>query len=186
MIDHPPMLDAYNITHAVALRFTSSSSQLNKVITYQNLHDTILIATTATQGFQLFDQCRIRKISVWGQAVVGTISTVAVDFVTSTGDRDYKTDTSLGIKPAYVRTKPSAKSLASFWQLSTAGNAFELSCPAQSIIDVHLSFRTSNAPPTAAQNVLVGATPGDIYYRGLDGAAFATTTLFPPTGVLSI
>jgi hypothetical protein len=36
--------------------------------------------------------------------------------------------------------------------------------------------------PTLAQNVAVGATIGQFYYRGLDAIAFATTKYAPITG----
>jgi len=181
--DHPPQINSYQVIHSTCLRFTVTAAVVNKIITFGNLLDAMLVATTAIAGFQLFDLVKIRKIRCWGQAALGTPSTVEIQYNTATGDNIVHTDTSLGIKPAYVHARPSLKSLASFWQLNTGGNVFQLTCPAGSVIDVHLSFKTSNQNPTAVANALVGANPGEFYFRGLDALATAATNFPPPAGV---
>jgi len=182
-MEHPPQINGYEITHNKRLRFTATAAS-STAITFADLLDTVLIATTAVQGFDLFDLVRIEYVEVWGILAQGAPSSVSVVFTTATGDRSIHTDTSLGVKPAYVRARPSDKSLASFWQVFAAGAAFQLQCPAGSIIDVSLSFRTAETfAPQAAQNALVGATAGDIYYRGLDGLAIAGTNFPPILGV---
>jgi len=184
--DHPPQIDSYQVIHSTTLRFTITAATVQKQFTFGNLLDSMLVAVTAILGYQLFDLVRIRKIRVWGQAALGTPSTCEVQFNTSTGDTNIHTDTSLGIKPAYVHAKPSPLSLASFWSLNTAGNCFSITAPAGSIIDVHLSFKTSSNSPTAVANALVGANIGEFYFRGLDGLAIAATNFVPPAGVQSI
>jgi hypothetical protein len=176
--EHPPQINGYEITHQKRLRFTVTASVNAQVVTYQNLLDLVLVATTAIAGFDLFDIVQVNQVEVWSAAALGTPTSVSVSFVTVTGDRSVHTDTSLGVKPAYVRAMPSERSLASFWQVSAAGNAFVIQAPAGSVVDVTLSFRTASATPTAAQNALVGANPGEIYFRGLDGLAAAATN-FP-------
>jgi len=185
-MDHPRQIDAYEVAQMRLLRFTVTAATGNFVITYQNLLDSILIATTAIQGFNLFDLVRIVKVEVWSQAAIGTPTTVGVTFVTTTGDRAIHTDTSLGVKPAHVLAHPSPLSLASFFQLSGGGNAFIIQAPGGSIVDVSVELRTINSLPIVAQNALVGATVGDIYYRGLDGLASAGTNFPPILGVNTI
>jgi hypothetical protein len=154
-------------------------------ITFADLLDTMLVATTAVVTYDLFDLVKIKRIRVWGQAALGTPSTVEVQFNSTTGDSTIHTDTSLGIKPAFVQCRPSPKSLASFWQASAAGNAFVVTAPAGSVIDVFLVFKSSNQAPVVAQNLAVGATVGEFYWRGLDGLAIAGTNFPPPNGVQS-
>jgi len=184
--DHPPQIDSYQVIHSTTLRFTITAAVTQKQFTFGNLLDSMLVATTAILGYQLFDLVRIRKIRLWGQAALGTSSTCEVQYNTATGDTNIHTDTSLGIKPAFVHAKPSQQSLASFWSLNTAGNCFSITAPAGSIIDVHLSFKTSSQVPTAAANALVGANIGEFYFRGLDGLAIAATNFVPPNGVQTI
>jgi hypothetical protein len=173
-MEHPPQIDGYEVTHSKRMRFLVTAAATT-TFTFQNLLDTVLLATTAVAGFDLFDIVKINFIEVWSQAALGTPTTISITFVTNTGDRSVQTDTSLGVKPAFVHAKPSKKSLASFFQLSGGGAAFVISAPAGSVIDVDLSFKTAQATPVAAQNALVGATVGEMYFRGLDGLAAAGT-----------
>ncbi len=184
--DHPPQLNAYQISQGMALRYTCTSDATNVAITFADLLDTVLIATTATAGYDLFDVVKIKRISVWAQGTtLGSPVTAQVVFPASTnvGDATIHTDTSLGLKPAYVVCRPSQKSLSSFWNTSSGTTAFTLTCPTGSIIDVHLSFKTSSKNPAAAQAALVAATAGEMYFRGLDGNATASTQFQPPTGI---
>lgn len=182
-MEHPPQIDGYQIVTTKRLRFTATAATNVIQITFQNLLDTMLVATTAVAGFDLFDLVRIKSVEVWGIAALGTPSSLRVSFNTATGDQILHSDTSLGFKPAFIRAKPDSKSLASFFQLSGAGNAFALSVPAGAVVDVTLQFKTTSTAPTAAQNALVGAVTGEFYFRGLDGLASAGTNFPPPTGV---
>jgi hypothetical protein len=181
--EHPPQLNDYQVVHGTTLRFTSVAAATNTAITAADLLDTMLVASAAVVGSDLFDVVKIKKIEIWGQAALGTPSTVEVAFINPNGDNNVHTDTSLGVRPAYVAARPSRLSLASFFQVSTATAVFSLTCPAGSIIDVHLTFRTSSAAPVTVQNLLVGATVGEFYFRGLDGLAIAGTNFPPPVGV---
>jgi len=89
----------------------------------------------------------------------------------------------LGVLPAYVKAVPSKNSLASFYQASAAGNCFIVNAPAGSIIDLHCTFKVTNAIAVAAQNAVVAASAGEVYYRGLDGLNIATTNFPPIPGV---
>lgn len=146
----------------------------------------MLVATTATFGYKLFDLVKIKSVRVWGQAAVGTTTSVAVTFNTSTGDQEIHQDTSLGVRPCFVHAKPSAKSLASFYQTSSGGNCLTITAPDEAIVDVKVVFRTSPLTPQYATNPLVGASVGELYYRGLDGLTIASTDFVPPTGVQQI
>lgn len=181
---HPPQINDYEISHKKRLRYTCIAGQTNFAVTYADLLDTILFASTAILGYDVFDIVKVKGIMVWSQSAIGTPSTVQVEFATATGDRSVHTDTSLGVSPAFVHARPSAKSLASFFQVSAAGTCFLITCPTGSIVDVILEYRTSSTiAPVAAQNALVGATIGQVYFRGLDGLNAATTAFLPPNGV---
>jgi len=184
-MEHPPQVNGYEITHKTRLRFTVTAAA-SVTITYQNILDALLVATSAIAGFDLFDLVKIRSVEVWSQAALGTPSTITVTYATATGDRSIHTDTSLGVKPAYILAIPSKNSLASFFQASAAGQAFVVVCPAGSILDLSCTYRVSNAAAVAAQNALVGATVGEFYYRGLDGLATAGTNFPPIAGVAAI
>jgi hypothetical protein len=178
MIAHPPQLNGYELRHSCALRFVSSSAFAGN-ITYQNLLDTILLATSATAVYDAFLAVKIRRIRLWAVPVIGNATTVTVIFSGATiglvGDQQVHTDTSMGIQPASVSARPSRRSLASDFQLSSANTAFQVECPSGTVIDVELTFRGAYGVPVLAQNVAVGALTGGVYLRGLDGLAVATT-----------
>jgi len=185
---HPPQIDSYEVSHHKTLRFTVTAAVVQQAITYSNLMNTVLIADTATTGSCLFDLIRLKRVRVWGIAAQGTPTSVEVMFITSsTGDATVHTDTSLGVRPAFVEAHPKQNSLASFYQLATGGNCFLLTAPAGSIIDLDLSMITSSGlAPVAAANALVAATVGQVYYRGMDALASATTNFPPPVGIITI
>jgi hypothetical protein len=181
IISHPPQIRSYGITRDVRLRFSASAAFAGS-ITYQNLLDTILMVTSATTAFDLFDQVRVNSVEVWSIAALGTPATATVIFdgasAGSAGDQKTHTDTSMGVEPAHVKASPDPLTQAGQFQFSQTANAFELLIPTGSIVDVSMSLRQPvNGGAVAAQNAVVAGTPGTVCYRGLDGKAFATTVL---------
>jgi hypothetical protein len=185
-MEHPPQVNGYEISHSVRLRYTVTAAVVSQAITAGNILDAVLIATTTTVGYDLFDVFKIRFVEVWSQAALATPSTCTVVYPQTIGDQSIHTDTSLGVKPAYVKAVPSDRSLASFWTATGGTNLFLVTCPAGSVLDLSCDFRTTNAAATAAVNALVAATVGELYYRGLDGVAIATTNFPPILGVARI
>jgi len=181
-VTHPPQIPSYTLRHSTKLRFVSSAA-FDTVITWQNLLDTILVAATATTGFDVFETVKIRFVEVWAAPLLGSAVSVSVAFAGLTagqvGDQKIHTDTSMGVQPAHVKARPDRKSLASDFQSSGATNAFTLTVPAGAVIDVALTFIGIFASAKAAQNALVAATAGAFYVRGLDGLAVASTQLVP-------
>ena len=183
VIPHPPQLNGIELRHTVTLRYRATAAFTNS-ITFQNLLDTMLVATTATAGTDLFQTVRVRGVRMWGMPAVGAASSVWLEFsglvAGAVGDQAIHTDTSMGVQPAHVSARPSARSLASNFQLSSAAVAFGIQGPAGCVIDVELSFRSQFANNNAAaQNALVAATAGQQYLRGLDGLATATSNFVP-------
>jgi hypothetical protein len=183
----PPPLHELELTHSTTLRFEITSAGTGQ-IAWNDILDCLLVATTATQGFQLFKRARIRYVEMWSVQAVGTTNTVSVSFNGTTagsiGDQCTHSDTALGTtRAAHVRAKPRSLSQAAQFQPSSAAIAFSITFTDYTIIDVGVTFRGSNfqdvATVNAAQAALVGATAGAVYWRGLDGAAIATTGFLP-------
>jgi hypothetical protein len=180
LIAHPPPIHP-QIIHHQRMRFVSNAAVF-KNITFQNLLDSIGVSVTAILGYQLFDEVRLGSVEVWSLPALGASNLVTVQFsgatVGSLGDGAVHSDNSMGIEPAHVLARPNSSSQSAQWQLSAAANAFALTCPAGSVVDVTCSFRMlTTQAPVALQNAYVAATIGDVYYRGLDGLAVAATAL---------
>ncbi len=159
-------------------------------VSFQNLCDSINVATASTTAYQLFDFVRILRVSAWAEGAIGTNATITLNFsgqtVGSTGDQDQWTDTQMGIQPAYVSAKPSVRATASSWQAgnTNSGNAFGISASVSGIIDVECEFKISEAyVPATVQNAPSGVSAGQVYYRSLNGAANGTWT---PVGVVNV
>jgi len=184
-IPHPPAIQP-QITHRQRMRFTCTTAQTNVNITFQDLLDTINIATAAGAAYDMFDQVKVNLVEMWSAPVQGNApSQVGLEFSGNTagqaGDGRVFSDSSMGVEPAHVRAAPARASTASMWTVSSGDTAFQLTCPTTTVVDVDLSFRTVFSNPQATQNAPAGATAGQVYYRGLDGKATAATQLPPVT-----
>jgi hypothetical protein len=171
------------IDHVVKVRYVSTATT-SLGISYRNLLDSILVATTATAGAQLFDLVKIRRVEMWCYNPSG-VATITLQFVGRTdgliGDDKSHTDTSMGLEPAYLSAKPDARSQASQFQQSNTAVAFNIYCPIATVVDLHLSFRTAmeGVSATSVQQALVAGSAGLVYYRGFDGLATASTKFLP-------
>jgi hypothetical protein len=189
---HPPQINKVAITHRPTLRFVAlgTAAVINVNITYQNLLDSMLVATSATAVSQLFEFVKIHRIRVWGASPSPTaagnapgIRAVGVEYAGVTsgayGDQEIHMDQSMDIFPAFVDAVPSRKAQCSEWQASATIIAFKLLAPPGSIVDIEASFRSTWGSSNSAQTTGTGLSAGATYFRGLDGLAAASTTLYP-------
>jgi hypothetical protein len=164
------------------MRFVSNSSA-NQNVSFQNLLDTFLVASSATAVWDVFQAVRIRAVEVWAIPVLGNASTVEVQFLGNVAGQYGKpqvfSDTSMGVQPAHVRAVPNRKSSLALWQQSSADVAFNLMCPSGSVVDLELAFIGRYGVPLAAANVSVATSAGAFYVRGFDGLAAASTKFTP-------
>jgi hypothetical protein len=176
------------MTHRQRMRFQCNTAG-TQAVNFADLMDLLLVATSATAVYDVYDMCRVDSVEVWcASTLAGVPVTVSVQFAGNSstglsGDGRIISDTVMGNEPAHVRARPSRRSVSGMWSVSTSSvNAFTVVTPTYSIIDVDMSFRNTVAAPQLAQVVAVGATVGQFYYRGLDGVAAATTKYTPITG----
>jgi len=163
------------------MRFTQLAAGTTN-ITFQNLLDLVLVATSATTAVDLFEAVRVNSVELWAIAALGTPATVGLAYdgttIGAAGDQKQHTDTSMGVQPAHVRAAPDRLTQAGQFQASSAATAFILEAPAGTVIDVSLTLRQPvQGAVVSSQNVLVGATTGAVYYRGLDGKTTALTNI---------
>jgi hypothetical protein len=182
-LTHPPVINP-QIVHHQRLRFVCKTAG-TQLVTYQNLLDTMVVATSATAGYDIFDSVKVKLVEVWAPSTATPAPvTVSVDFPGAAGsassDAKVYSDTSMGLEPAHIAARPSKLSSSGFWQATGTLVAFRLlAAVVGEVIDVEVSFRNTDVAPVVTQNVLVGATPGQFYYRGLDGQAIAGTNFTP-------
>ncbi len=177
---HPPPINP-QIKHHQRMRYVVLASN-SLDVTFANVLDGIIVATTTTNAVQLFDQVRIHGVEVWAVGTGTAPTTVQCTFsgnvLGASGNARVYSDTSVSIQPAHILARPDPLSQTAQWQPYNTNTAFRLNVPAGAIVDVIVSYRNDDSAPTGTAAV-VAATAGEVYYRGLDSLAIATTNYVP-------
>lgn len=184
------------LEHRITMRYstTGTGGAVFTAVTFQNILDSWLIATSATTAVQLFDFVKINKVTVRAipYAPIATVEvpsvTVGIEFpglvVGVQGAGNQVSNTGQGDAfPAYCELRPGRMASAGFWQASTGNVAFAVratnndgSVCVGAIIDCDYSFKNSgDVNPAAIASAIAGATTGELYFGGLDGARLAAT-----------
>lgn len=190
--DELPQIDD-QLAVGKTLRFVTTGgagASASSTVTFANLLDAWLVAGTATNGYQLFDFVKVRRVIVRAvPSANNQISvTVGIEYpgLTAGGNASGKqaVATSLGsAKPAIVHLKPGPDAAAGFWQPSSNDVAFvvratnsDTTICTGAIIDVELSFKNNaDVNPAAVSSAIAGATAGNLYYGGIDGGRLGAT-----------
>lgn len=192
----PPVED--QLVVGKTLRFITTSNFTGSLsVSFTNLLDSWLVAGTATNGYQLFDFVRVRRVTVRAVAgspqgtAFGATANVGIEFpglvVGLGGSGRQIEDAALGTATvAMVCLSPGKDSHAGMWQASNDANAFVVRAVDYAgvaikgaIIDVELSFKNSaDVGPAAVAAAIAGATSGDLYYGGLDGGRLIATAAY--------
>jgi len=174
---HPPQINP-QITHHQRMRFLANAAG-SQVVTFQNLLDALLVCTSATVGYDLYDVVKVKKVEMWCQGVTNAPTTLSVDFsggiAGAAGTGRFFSDTSMGVEPAHVVATPGRDNACAFWQGSSSLVAFVVTNANETVIDVEVTYRNAVVTPVACANALVAGAVGQVYYRGLDGLATAGT-----------
>lgn len=171
------------IQSSFKLRFVTVTATTS-TITWANLLDTIVMATTTTQLADVFYSARLKAVRVWTQPLAGNNAyqaTLAFDSP-SQGDQRVFMIVS-GPQGGYCECKPSkASANGKFWEDSSSVGMMTLnSFPVGAVIEVDVTFRSRLGSGSAVIAAQAGSslTPGTIYLRGLDGLAAASTKFYP-------
>ncbi len=183
-IPNPSGLQAMTtIQSHMKLRFTCVTATTS-TITWANLLDTVIVATTTTQAADVFYSARLKAVRVWTPPLVGSAgyqATVAFDSPSQGDQRVFVV--SSGNAGGYCECKPSkASANGKFWEDSSSVGAFTVnSMPVGTLVEVDIVFRSRFGTGSAviAAQAGSGMTVGTIYLRGLDGLAAASTKFYP-------
>ncbi len=189
----PPI--SFAMGWSTTLRFITTSNFTGAVgVTYQNLLDMVIIAGTSTTAYQLFDYVRVKRVTIRGlgglpaNSLYATgVSTVSVEYpglvIGSGGSGRLASDSSMGQVPAMASLMPDPRSQAALWQPTSGNTCFVVRANDYAggaligaIIDVELSFKNNpDVNPATVASAVAGATSGEIYFGGIDGARLAAT-----------
>jgi len=189
--DHiPPVPGSFSFRHSFQFRVQTSQTALN--VTVGNLLDMLLVATSATAGVSLLESIKLDRIKIWSPSTSAFVpNTVQLTWGSigsvSDGRNNTIVDTSMSTKSAHVSARPPREEQPSFWHNDSTRNLvmFILGCNANSIVQIDFRATVQPNSQVSVTNALVGATAGQVYYRGLDGLAAASSafiTLGAPAG----
>jgi len=147
----------------------------------------MVYSTGATTSVNIFENVRLKRISIWSTpggttSTVTSSQSVAIDWNGTVGPTGHRvSDTSLGgAYGAYVTSKPPAGSLAGFWlDNSTSGNVCQLTVNLGDILDFQIEYTLADSGSLASTvTAMVGATTGRFYLRS-PAAASSVVQLQP-------
>jgi len=159
------------------------------------LLDAVNVALTAATAVQIYDAVRIKRIRGWTtsnlQAGGANFAAPCLSLslpggsIGAVGSQlEVNCTTNSTTEPAYCTISPDPLSGNALFNSNGAVAAYRVDLqngPQRVIVEADLEYRfSSDNAPTATANAPAGATPGQFYFRGMDGLAIAAT-LWPPS-----
>jgi len=142
-------------------------------VSRKELLNLVLVATSGITTARIFEAIRLTRLRLWvNPPTGGSVSTTgSIEWVGQNAPSIIKQDTSMGIEPAYVQTKPPPRSSDQWWSMSGSDESddlFTITVYGTAILDVHVSVRLVDTEAPTAGSVPVAATLGQLYYNYLD------------------
>ncbi len=169
-MDPPQMLSNVVLSHK--FRYLSSSAFFGGISPAQVLAALGVCCTVVnTTAALLFRSFKINHVEIWSPPPSqGSASTVSIEWegFQNSPSREYS-DTTLSVsRNAHISCSPPKNSTAGFWQLASGTNLFTLNVPANTVIDLSISYiETDDESATSTVAIATGVL-GRTYYLALD------------------
>jgi hypothetical protein len=150
-------------------------------ITLNSLSKLIMMASSSTVAYTIYDAIRISRIRIWGPPVGSSavmsyiffewIDDSNADFVQNATHSDRGNQ----VRPCFLSLTPPKKGSASWWIQSTSTHTnitslFRYACSAATVIELEGCMRLADSANTIS-GTTAGATTGLVYYNYLDNNA---------------
>jgi hypothetical protein len=169
----PPLKTTMSFGHV--FRFSNGSNSGTFNIKWAQIFNLLQVATSTTTTTRVIASAKVKRISMWANPpALGSAPTVlSLEWAASQHNEAIQTsDTTMGVRPARVTSKPPLNSAASWSGLSNSDDntaLVNLILPADTIIDVHVSLRLVDDEAAVAGETISGGISGTMYYGYLDG-----------------
>lgn len=171
-------------------RFIGTGGGVAVPITRAQLLNLYTIATTTTNQNRLITAIKLNRVQAWAQPpILGTMATpIVVEWEGNQAPSTIHSDTAVGVRPAYVDTRPPRDASNRWWSISGSNESevlFRLTVPIGSIIDITCAIRMADDEGAVAgeNGTTAAATVGKVYFNYLDGFS---TQVFKPEGGVSV
>ncbi len=183
----PPFRATITTRHTFRWRVATAGTF---TVTNEAVRRWYVVATAATTTACPVEGIRLRRIRIWGQppALGAALTTVELDWKGSFSNDLKLVDTSSGISPAFIDSRPPKNSSASFWfdNSATNENLFVVAAPVGSTIDVEIDMLFVDDSPAISGPSTTGATLGTMYGANLVGTGQASSSSTVPVGLTAL
>jgi hypothetical protein len=166
------------------------ASATSGTVTSDSMLSWYVVATAATTTARPIEAARLRRVSIWGQppALGAAAVTVALDWKGSQAPDVKHADTSSGITPAYLTTKPPKNASASWWYDNSATNTnlFSFDLPLGATIDCEVEILCPDDSAAISGPATTGASLGRFYGANLIGTGQAASSATTPVGLTAL
>lgn len=185
----PEFVPTFSLGHKFRFTSPSGSSFAGLPITRAMLLNLYTMAATTTIQYRVITGIKLNRVRMWGQpTALGSLSTapVIVEWLGLNSPSTIHSDTAIGVRCAYVDTRPPVDASNRWWSISGNNETevlFKVSGPVGTIIDVDCSIRFADdeAAVQGENGTALGSLAGTVYWNYLDG--FASKKLIPTGGV---
>jgi hypothetical protein len=177
------------IKSAHRFRFNALGGALDVPVTRKNILNLVLVATSDSSTVRLFEGVRLKSVEMWTNPIIGVgsdaaspLQTCSIEWLGENSPSTIISDTSMGVRPAHVFSKPPPSASNRWWSMSgplETDILFSLSAPPSTIIDVVVDLRFVEQEAPTVGDYPTGATLGQVYGDYLDGII---TGNFAPVG----
>lgn len=189
-LDPPELVTTFSTGHR--FRFISATANFSLPVTRAMLLNLYTMATTTTNQFRMITGIKLNRIRLWGTPPAlgaSTQSAVGVEWKGQQGPSTEHTDVSMGVRPAYVSTRPPIDASNRWWSISGSNESeviVNITTAVGTIIDIDTSVRFADDEAAVAAENGTGAasTVGQVYWNYLDG--FASKKFAPVGGVTTL
>lgn len=137
-----PQLES-SFTATKTFRFQADAAVTDKAINCTHVRELFGYAATTNGMSRMVDSFKVNKVTLRALPALGTLQTVALDWGSGANNaRSIRvSDTSMGIEPAYVLTRPPRNTNAGFWHNPADGSdLFTVTLPSSGILELTLSI----------------------------------------------
>lgn len=189
VLQPPPFRPTLRVNHKFRFIGSEGSGETAVTITRANLLNLLVTATSTTTTVRTFEAVRLKKVEMWSNApALGAASTlVQVEWLGENSPSTVFSDSSMGVRPAHVVSRPPPRSSNQWWSMSgtlESDPLFSLLMPANGIIDVVLQVQLIETESPTAGPTPSGASLGQVYGATLDGNGVTGTLV--PVGYIAI
>lgn len=175
MSNPPPFRPTISCSHR--FRFENSTRGGSSTVTRGDILSMVVVAMSSTATVRILESVRLRSVEMWAnpQSFGAGPPSMQIEWKGENAPSTVISDTSMGVRPAHIRSRPPARSSAQWWSMSGSQESdelFSLVLPNYCIVDVVVDMRFVDTENPSSGPSSTGLILGKLYAGYLDGNAY--------------